>query len=99
VAVTARVRGAEAGGAALGGMDWVIEYDDQTRNVTAHAEGQGHCFVTVTITRAITRTLAFVQPGQSMAADFVVTVNTGLQTLATNVNPNQLSRIVCKAGS
>lgn len=110
MAITASIGSVEAGGAANGGMEWGIQYDDQTRDVIATSNGQGFCFVTIQITAALSRTVAFkaVGAGASMnpdlanqmaAADFSIAADGSMQTLASGVNPNQVSRIVGKTGS
>lgn len=110
MAVTARIGGVEAGGAANGGMEWEIQYDDQTRNVTATANGQGFCFVTVQLTTTVTRTVAFKPSGagssvnpdlaaQMNAADFQATSDGSVGVLASGVNANQVSRVVGKPGA
>lgn len=103
MAVTATV-GGESGGA----FSWRIDYDDQTRAVTTTAAGTGYCLVTVQITNTLTRTVAYSQPGgttqnadlaaRMAAADFQVVADGSTVTLATGVNPNQVSRVIGKAG-
>lgn len=106
MAVTARIAGNEAGGALI----WEIQYDDVTRDVTTTASGTGFCLVTVQITATVTRSVAYfpaagavsVKPtlaAQMAAADFQVVVPVTDFVLVAGVNPNQVSRIVGKAGS
>jgi hypothetical protein len=106
VAITAQIGGDSAGGAFV----WEIHYDDATRNVTTTATGTGWCYVTVQITSAVTRTVAYfpVTGGTSQnpdlaarmaAADFKVTADGSTVVLASNVNANQVTRIVGKAGA
>jgi hypothetical protein len=110
MAVTARIGGVEAGGVTNGGMEWEIQYDDQTRNVTATASGQGFCFVTAQVTTAVSRTVAFKPTGagssvnldlaaRMSAADFQAAADGSVGILASNVNANQVSRIVGKSGA
>jgi hypothetical protein len=110
--VTARVGGIEAGGPPSG-MSWLIEYDDATRAVTATAQDAGWCYVTVTVTSTITRTVAFYPAATGLtgnsqnpdlaarmaAADFRVVADGSTVTLVTGINPNQVSRLVGKAGT
>src|SRR4051794_29403669 len=110
MAVTARI--GESGVAPLG-MDWKIEYDDATRAVTTTANGAGWCLVTVQITGSVSRTVAFYPAATGLtvesrnpdlaagmpAANFRVVADGSTVTLATGINPNQVSRIVGKAGS
>jgi hypothetical protein len=110
MAITADISGSFLGGAANGGMDWDINYDDATRAVVASATGTGFCIVTVQITSAITRTVAFrpalsdnpqnkdLADRMNAAGVFEVVSDGSVQTLVTGVNPNQVSRIVGKSG-
>jgi hypothetical protein len=103
MAITASIGGSS------GGFDWVVEYDDATRAVTTSATGPGFCLVTVQVTSAISRTIAYTPVGggttqnadlaaRMAAADFHVTSDGAVVTLATGINPNQVSRIVGKSG-
>jgi hypothetical protein len=103
MAITASIGGSS------GGFEWVVEYDDVTRAVTTSATGPGFCLVTVQVTPTITRTIAYTPVGggatqtadlaaRMAAADFHVTSDGATVTLATGVNPNQVSRIVGKSG-
>lgn len=101
--VTARISGSSADA-----FDWEIEYDDSTRDVTTIATGTGFCLVTVAVTASITRTVAYAQAGTTSqnpdlaarmaVADFHVVPDGQVAVLASNVNPNQVSRIVGKGG-
>lgn len=106
MAITASI-GGSAGGDAFA---WEIDYDDATRAVTTVATGSGFCFVTVQVTASITRTVAYFPAAGAVSvkptlatlmagADFTVISDGTTQTLASGVNPNQVSRIVGKAGS
>jgi hypothetical protein len=104
MAVTARI-----GGSSAGVFEWTIEYDDTTRNVTTFATGEGFCLVTVQITANVTRTVAYAAAGATSqnadmaarmaAADFQVVPDGSTTVLAAGVNPNQVSRVVGKAGT
>jgi hypothetical protein len=110
--VTARIGGIEAGGPPTG-MSWTIEYDDITRVVTATGQGAGWCYVTVTVTSTTTRNVAFYPAASGLAvnsqnpdlaarmaaADFRIVADGSTVTLASGVNPNQVSRLVGKAGT
>jgi hypothetical protein len=111
MAVTARIGGSESGGPP-GGMDWTISYDDATRAVTATATGGGFCLATVQLTNTVSRSVAFYPAATGLTvesrnpdlaagmptADFRVVADGSTVTLATGVNPNQVSRIVGKSG-
>lgn len=88
---------------------WQIEYDDATRNITALAIGSGFGWVSTQLTNTMSRTVAFYPPAggepinedlraKMAAADFKVTIGAGETVLASNVNPNQVTRVVSKAG-
>jgi hypothetical protein len=104
MAVTARI-----GGSSGGVFEWTIEYDDATRDVTTFAQGTGFCLVTVQISASITRTVAYAAAGTSSqnadlaarmaTADFHVVPDGSTVVLASGVNPNQVSRVVGKAGA
>lgn len=109
--VTASLGGLEVGGPPTG-MSWSIEYDDATRNVTATALGAGWCLVVVQITASVTRTVGFYPSATGLTvesrnpdfagmatADFRIVADGSTVILASNVNPNQVSRIVGKSGS
>lgn len=98
MAITAHIGGTENGGPP-GGMQWDIQYDDVTQQITGQASGGGRCMVTVQVTNAITRTVAFAQAGVTPAADFVVTVDAGPTIIASGIPPAQVKRIVGKAGA
>jgi hypothetical protein len=112
VTVTARIGGVEAGGPPAG-MSWTIEYDDITRVVTATGQGAGWCYVLVTVTNTITRSVAFYPSATGLAAnsqnpdlaarmaaaDFRLVADGSVVTLLSGVNANQVSRLVGKAGA
>lgn len=86
-----------------------ITYDDATRAVTTTATGPGFCLVTVQITSAITRTVAYTLIGggasqnadlaaRMATADFHVTSDGSTVTLASGIAPAAVSRIVGKSG-
>lgn len=110
MAVTAAISGQEAGGPPSG-MSWSISYDDATRAVTATAQGAGWCLVIVQVTASVSRTVAFYPAATGLTvesvnpdfagmatADFRVVADGSTVTLASNVNANQVSRIVGKTG-
>lgn len=108
MAVTAEIGGVEGGGA----MTWRIFYDDQTRNVSATGTDAGFCLVTVQLTNAITRTVAFYPingglaavsanpdlASRMAAADFRLVADGSTTVLASNIPPAQVNRIIGKAG-
>jgi hypothetical protein len=112
MAVTAKVAGSEAGGPPTG-MDWEISYDDVTKAVTTTAQDAGWCLVTVQVTSTVSKTVAYYPTATGLTvesrnpdlaagmpvADFRVVADGSTVTLATGINPNQVSRIVGKSGS
>lgn len=108
MAITASIGSVEGGGA----MTWEIDYDDSTRQVTTVATDDGWCLVTVQVTNTVTRTVAYypVATGLTVesqnpdlstampAADFRVVADGQTHVLATGINPQQVKRIVGKAG-
>lgn len=110
MAITAQIGGYEGAGA----LQWQISYDDATREVTSVAGGtngnpaSGFCLVTVQVTSAVTRTVAYFPPsgGTSVnpdlaarmaAADFRITADGSTVVLASNITPAQVSRLVSKS--
>ena len=75
MAETIRASGTEGGGA----FTWWISYDDQTKDVTAFAEGTGICEATVTLANGSTRSFML----SDIAGDGPVVV-------ASNVNPRRI---------
>lgn len=112
MAITAHIGGVEAGGPP-DGMSWDIFYDDTTRQVTTAAQDAGWCWVQVQITAVLTRTVAYYPSATGLtvesqnpdlaarmqAADFRVVADGSTVVLASNVNANQVSRIIGKAGA
>jgi hypothetical protein len=109
--VTASVDGSQSGGPP-DGMNWAVQYDDATRAVTASASGTGWCLVTIQVTASVSRTVAFYPAATGLgvesrntglssrmpAADFRLVADGSTVTLASGINPNQVSRIVGKVG-
>lgn len=107
-AVTTTIGGNEAGGAANGGMDWVINYDDTTHQVTTTALGSGFAYESMQLTATLSRSVAYypsagaasINPdlaARMAAADFQIIADGSTAVLAT-IAPAQVRRIVTKAG-
>ena len=75
MAETIRASGTEGGGA----FTWWISYDDQTRDVTAFAQGTGICEAVVTLANDTTRSFLLSS-----------IVGQGPTVVASNVNPRRI---------
>src|SRR4051812_19410597 len=99
--VTARIGGEQTGENVS--YVWSMEYDDQSRRVTAVATGEpGIAAVTVTgrLTASSTVTVQFDQPARvpDAGVDFPVTIGAGPAVIGPTIPPAQVSRIVGKPG-
>jgi hypothetical protein len=100
--VTARIGGEQTGENVS--YVWSMEYDDQSRRVTAVATGEpGIAAITVVVqlTSSSTVTVQFVRPGRvpDAGVDFPVTIGAGPALIGPTIPPAQVTRIVGKPGA